>query len=84
MPGDYNQNGEVDAPDYNLWRDTFGSTTLLAADGNGNGTIDPPDYNVWRDNFGRLLVNPVPESTSLALLLVAVLPAFRTRANVAC
>ena len=50
--GDYNGNGVVDAPDYNVWRDTFGSTTELDADGNNNGMIDAPDYNVWRDDFG--------------------------------
>jgi hypothetical protein len=30
---------------------TFGSQSLLAADGNGNGIIDAADYTVWRDQF---------------------------------
>ena len=44
LPGDYNQNGVVDAADYVLWR---------AA----NGQFD---YDLWRQNFGRasqLIVN---------------------------
>ena len=37
-PGDYNQNGFVDAADYVVWRDTLGQMGAgLAADGNNNG-----------------------------------------------
>ncbi|MEM6853322.1 MAG: dockerin type I domain-containing protein [Planctomycetota bacterium] len=50
--GDYNGNGEVDAADYTVWQDNFGSTINLAADGNGNGEVDAADYTVWQDNFG--------------------------------
>ncbi|HEY3392044.1 MAG TPA: LamG-like jellyroll fold domain-containing protein, partial [Lacipirellulaceae bacterium] len=42
IPGDYNQNGRVDAADYVLWRKNpaaFGGT--------------PAGYNTWRTNFGR-------------------------------
>ena len=31
VPGDYNQNGIVDAADYTIWRDTLGSTTDSAS-----------------------------------------------------
>jgi hypothetical protein len=41
LPGDYNQNGIVDAADYVLWR-------------RGNGTIyTQSDYNLWRATFGQ-------------------------------
>ena len=69
--GDYNLNGIVDAPDYNVWRDTFNSTTELAADGNGDGVINAPDYNTWRDNVGNTAATSVPEPSSLLLLLPA-------------
>ena len=54
LPGDYNQDGAVDAADYVLWRDTLGQQAAgLAADGNNNGSVDAADYDVWRANFGR-------------------------------
>ena len=71
--GDYNFDGTVNAPDYNVWRDSFGSTTELDADGNGDGVINAPDYNVWRDNFGRTANVAVPEPTSIALLVAAII-----------
>jgi hypothetical protein len=52
--GDYNHNGVVDAADYTLWRDSFGSTGAnLAADGNHNNIIDSDDYDIWKGNFGQ-------------------------------
>jgi hypothetical protein len=54
LPGDYNQNGVVDAADYVVWRSTLGERGLsLAADGNGNNEIDTGDYDVWRAHFGQ-------------------------------
>ena len=65
LPGDYNQNGVVDAADYVLWRKNpagFGG--------------DPAGYNDWRDNFGAmsgsgsgsLSRGAVPEPSTLAIL----------------
>jgi hypothetical protein len=51
-PGDYNNDGTVNPPDYDVWRTSFGSTTSLAADGNANSVIDAPDYVVWRAHLG--------------------------------
>jgi hypothetical protein len=45
-PGDYNDDGQVDAADYVVARKTLGQTGLmLPADGNGSGTIDAPDFD---------------------------------------
>ena len=71
LVGDYNLNGVVDTPDYNIWRDSFRAQVapFEGADGNGNGVIDTPDYNVWRDRFGNRQGNAVPEPTAIVLLL---------------
>ena len=64
-------NGEVDAPDYTIWRDTFLSRTDLRGDVNGNGIVDVPDYVLWRDSFGRAVGVDVavPEPASSLLLV---------------
>lgn len=75
LPGDYNHNGSVDAPDYVVWRRSLDSTTNLAADGSGNRIVDGADYQVWRKNFGtsessQMFVSSVPEPKSAGLLLL--------------
>lgn len=77
LAGDYNGNGTVDAADYTVWKDAFGSTTDLAADGNDNGVIDAADYTIWKDNFGQTAgsvanVSAVPEPASLVLVCLAL------------
>lgn len=55
LPGDYNRDGRVDGPDYQLWRATYGAQVASpgdAADGNADGLVDAADYSVWRDNVG--------------------------------
>lgn len=77
LSGDYNGNGLVDAADYTVWADHFGSTTNLTADGNGDGIVDAADYTVWQDNFGNANISTrqaasIPEpTTGLALLTLA-------------
>jgi len=41
LPGDFNQNGTVDAADYVVWRDGLGLTYV------------PSDYNLWRSHLGQ-------------------------------
>jgi hypothetical protein len=53
LPGDYNEDGAVDAADYTVWQDTRGSKTDLRADGNDDGTVDQADYDLWKAHFGR-------------------------------
>lgn len=83
IAGDYNFDGQVDAADYSLWRDSFGQIGGgLAADGNGNGQIDEADYGVWKSNYGNTLggsggvaapqVVGVPEPSCGALLVMAI------------
>jgi hypothetical protein len=78
LPGDFNNNGTVDAADYIVWRNGLGSSYTQT------------DYNTWRANFGRSAdavatagwappegwsssANPaVPEPPMLAFLPLAV------------
>jgi hypothetical protein len=54
LPGDYNLNGRVDAPDFALWRNMLGQFGInLMADGDHSNSVDSADYNVWRSNFGQ-------------------------------
>ena len=41
LPGDYNNDGTVDAADYVVWRNGLGTTYTQS------------DYNVWRAHFGQ-------------------------------
>lgn len=81
--GDYNHNGNVDAADYTVWKDHFGSDAELDADGNGNGVVDAADYTIWKDNFGNTaslgLATAVPEPASLVLLVTAAMGVLRGR-----
>jgi prepilin-type N-terminal cleavage/methylation domain-containing protein/prepilin-type processing-associated H-X9-DG protein len=88
LAGDYNSNGQVDAADYSVWRNTLGSATALAADGNGNHVIDQGDYAVWKSSFGMTLgagsggsgtAVPEPSSCCLTLAAAASLAVIRSR-----
>lgn len=73
IPGDYDGSGYVDDDDYDLWRMTFGSTSMLDADGNGDLVVDAADYVLWRANLGAGTppgsgaAAAVPEPTSAVL-----------------
>jgi hypothetical protein len=47
--GDYNHNGTIGPEDYAVWKNSFGSTSNLDADGNGDGVVNAADYTIWRD-----------------------------------
>jgi T5SS/PEP-CTERM-associated repeat protein len=81
LPGDYNQNGVVDAADYVVWRDGLGTTYTQA------------DYDVWRANFGQTIgsgtalpsADPlsiaVPEPATWVMLLTGTLAIFSRRSD---
>jgi hypothetical protein len=85
LPGDYNQNGVVDAADYTMWRDQLGQMFTLPNENPAAATpglVDPEDYDFWKANFGMMagsgagpITAPqaVPEPPSIALVLLAVL-----------
>jgi hypothetical protein len=77
--GDFDNDGKVDAADYTVWRDNFGSTTALPND-NALGTpVGNAHYDLWKANFGMgagsgsLAASGVPEPASALLMIVAAL-----------
>jgi hypothetical protein len=76
-PGDFNNDGHVDAADYVVWRKNSGTMNPLPNDDNIGGTIGTAHYNLWRANFGTAVgsgsaLNPaaVPEPGPVVLCLV--------------
>ena len=80
IPGDFNLDGAVDAADYTLWRDRFGSLDSLPNDPTPG--VQQDDYDRWKANFGRnspqgagaLADRPpvVPEPASCLLVVAAL------------
>jgi BNR repeat-containing family member/PEP-CTERM motif len=96
LPGDYNDNGIVDAADYTVWRNSLGQNGVgLAADGTGprgipDGLVDSLDYDFWKSHFGETIPNgsgaganaAVPEPATGVMLVVGLLAKFfRRRSN---
>jgi len=76
VTGDYNDNGNVDAADYTVWRDALGTSIALP---NEDLTVTPgmvtdEDYGVWKTNFGNANAvgvaqsAQVPEPSTMILL----------------
>jgi hypothetical protein len=58
VPGDYNDDANVDGLDFLNWQRTFASTTDLAADGDNDGVVTGLDLDIWRLRFGLALAGP--------------------------
>lgn len=59
VQGDYNQDGQVDAADYTVWRDAMVSGEALPNEG-AAGQVTAEDYTVWRNHYGEMA--PVTQS----------------------
>ncbi len=77
--GDYNNNMTVDAADYTVWRDNFGTSfTLPHRDPANTSNVSQADYTSWAMRFNQTggasaaVVSAVPEPTSVLLVLLAV------------
>jgi hypothetical protein len=55
LPGDFNQDGTVDAADYIIWRKGLGTT------------YTQDDYTTWRTNFGATFGNSASQFVALPL-----------------
>jgi hypothetical protein len=76
VPGDYNNNGTVDAADYVLWR----KGGPLQNEVDTPNTVNAADYTAWRARFGNtsgsgasLDAESVPEPASCLLMGMGLL-----------
>ncbi|QDV74524.1 LamG domain-containing protein [Botrimarina mediterranea] len=51
LPGDFNEDGAVDAADYTVWRDALGTPAVGQADADADGDVDGRDYAIWRSFY---------------------------------
>ncbi len=82
LPGDYNNDGFVNAADYTVWRNHLGDSDETSLNNNGDGgDVGPSDYTFWKQHFGDsnpgaggggLGSNAVPEPGTLVMLLTLV------------
>ena len=81
LPGDYNNDGVVDAADYAVWRDHVGEPAgTLVNDING-GPIGDGQYQVWADNYGATIAaasQAIPEPATRGALALGLLVAVRS------
>ncbi len=76
LPGDYNQDGNVDAADYTVWRNALNTSSMIA-DGNADGAVTAADYQIWKSAYGlssiggggASIVRAVPEPSGLLIWL---------------
>ncbi|QDT69078.1 Arylsulfatase [Planctomycetes bacterium MalM25] len=76
LPGDYNDDGLVDAADYSVWRDNQGSSAGTLPNDADGGVIGAAQYATWVSNYGAttpasVTTQALPEP-STALLLAAI------------
>lgn len=90
LPGDYNEDGVVDAADYAVWRNSLGNPNSLPNDDTPG--VGPDDYARWKSNFGAVALSgagalgggdplvPEPSTWLFAILGIGLLPRWRARA----
>ena len=78
FPGDYNEDGFVNAADYTVWRDNVGAAAGTLPNDTGGGIIGPAQYATWQANFGNsfpLSSETIPEPTAVLLLTLTTVGA---------
>lgn len=83
LPGDFNNNQNVDAADYTVWRTNLGAAEGSTLNGNGNNDaiINGSDYDLWKLHFGEHSPgaggiggsSAVPEPDTLLLAVITLL-----------
>jgi hypothetical protein len=84
IPGDYNDDGTVNAADYTVWRNALGTDVAVrgnGGDGNFDGRVTQADFFVWKKHYGESgaagfadrFPFEVPEPAGVGLVLLGVI-----------
>jgi len=80
VPGDYNEDGTVNAADYTIWRNHLNTSFQLQNEGGVTpGVVDADDYAFWKSQFGMTsgagagASAAVPEPTTLVMMILVAL-----------
>lgn len=65
LPGDFDNDGDVDAADLLQWKGDFGVSG--DSDANADGYSDGADFLIWQRNVGAMASASVPEPASVVL-----------------
>jgi len=77
-PGDFNDDGIIDAADFARWRSGFGGSnaTHWRGDADGDADVDGADFLTWQRQLGSGVAaasRSIPEPASIAMFLAAML-----------
>jgi len=80
LPGDYNEDGTVDAADYTNWRNHLDAPAGTLPNDPHAGPIGLAQYDTWRANFGssQSAAAAIPEPAS-SLILLGLCPLLNRR-----
>jgi hypothetical protein len=81
IPGDFDDDGDVDADDLADWQTSYGIDG--AADADDDGDSDGRDFLIWQRNYtgpGSIAAFSVPEPTSLLVVIFGIIMGLPTRA----
>jgi hypothetical protein len=70
VPGDFDNDQDVDATDLATWRTAFGATP--AGDADDDGDSDGNDFLIWQRNLDPPGIAAVPEPNSIAIALIGL------------
>lgn len=75
-PGDFNDDGFVDAADYTVWRDNLGAPAGTLTNDDSGLVSGDSQYDTWKASFGNegsIGAGAVPEPAAWALLLLSAI-----------
>jgi hypothetical protein len=83
LPGDFNDDGVVNAADYTVWRDNLGAAVAMPNEVSSNGRVSQEDYDTWRAAYGSSAESTqavaTPEPGALSILVLAIVAMSFTR-----